>query len=414
MAPGRVGYVVKRYPRFSETFIVNEIMAHEAAGLDIEIFSIRPCNDTHFQDTISKVRAPHTLIESARPKADVLLSRIRQASRTISNGCDLGKLLVEEEQTDATTLFQALELAEAVRARHIDHLHAHFATLPAAVTRLASRISGVPYTLTAHAKDIFHESVEPADLSAKLRDASAVVTVSEFNVQHLIAEHGVHPEHVFRVYNGLPLEQFVFESAAERPRTILAVGRLVAKKGFDDLIRACGILRDHQVDFQCQIVGGGANRDQLETLVRDLNLDDHVILTGPIPQARLKNMIRCSAVFAAPCVVSEDGDRDGLPTVLLESMALGTPCVATPVTGIPEIIEPGETGWLVSQRNPAALAESLMDALNNSAKANSFAVAARKVIEREFDNVHTSQQIREVFSLVKSRCASQPELERAN
>ena len=178
----RIGYVVKRYPRFSETFIVNEVLAHEAAGTDIEIFSIRPCTDTHFQNAISQVRAPLTRISSSSPKWSALWPQLRAAGERFPG---LWDVLRDEQHAMATTVAQGIELAGYVRDRHITHLHAHFATLPAAVARLAALIAEVPYSLTAHAKDIFHESVEDAVLQQRLEDAAAIITVSQFNVEHL-------------------------------------------------------------------------------------------------------------------------------------------------------------------------------------------------------------------------------------
>ncbi len=249
----RIGYVVKRYPRFSETFIVNEILAHEAAGADLEIFSIRPCNDTHFQDRIA---SPRTLTElpSATPKASVFLETVREAA----SGCpDIWRILECEQHADSVTILQAIELAELARQRNIGHLHAHFASLPAAVARLAAKFAGIPYSITAHAKDIFHESVDADDLRNKFVDASAVITVSDFNFTHIQREFPAAARHLHRVYNGMDLDQLPYRDAVQRPRTIVAVGRLVEKKGFGYLIAACDHLRDRGVRFHCQIVGSG-------------------------------------------------------------------------------------------------------------------------------------------------------------
>jgi glycosyltransferase involved in cell wall biosynthesis len=305
--------------------------------------------------------------------------------------------LADEPRADAITLYQAMQLAHFVRQRKIGHLHAHFATLPAAVARLASKLSGVPFTLTAHAKDIFHESVDPHDLASKLNDAAAVITVSDFNVKHLLANHGLPPGHVVRVYNGMPLERFSFEISRRQPHSILAVGRLVPKKGFDDLVRACAVLSERNVRFHCRIVGGGSEAESLQQMIAERGLVESVQLTGPIPQSKLQHLVREATVFATPCVVSNDGDRDGLPTVLLEAMALGTPCVATPVTGIPEVISHEKTGLLVPSRDPVALADALQRTLENPKKAEAWAVAARTRMERAFDSLHTSRQLREVF-----------------
>ena len=331
----RVGYVVKRYPRFSETFIVNEVIAHEAAGLPIEIFSVRPCNDVRFQERISLVKAPVTRLPAGTPKSSLLLQAIR---RNESSFPTIWEEIANARFADAVTIYQAVLLAEAVVERNINHLHAHFATLPAAVARLAARIAGITYSITAHAKDIFHESVNKEEFRQKLNDANAVITVSDFNVGHLAETHNMPGDRLHRVYNGIDLAHLPFAAVQPRKPVIFAVGRLVPKKGFADLIKACGILRDRHVDFSCTIIGDGDLAPGLHELISDLQLIGQVTMLGPQPQETVKSFLRSSAIHAAPCVISEDGDRDGLPTVLLEAMATGTPCVSTTVTGIPEVI----------------------------------------------------------------------------
>ncbi len=391
----KIGYVVKRYPRFSETFIVNEILAHEAAGLDVHIFSIRPCNDTHFQDRLARVRAPLTQLASGRPKSSCVWNQMRQTAQDFPN---LWAVLAEEHHADIVSVFQAMQLAEEIRRRGINHLHAHFATLPATVARLAAGIAGITFSLTAHAKDIFHDSVDPADLHEKLADAAAVITVSQFNVAHLCQNYGLPETRVHRVYNGLDLAEFPFHAEREQTREIVAVGRLVEKKGFADLIEACQLLRASGVRFTCRIVGGGDQEAALRRLIAARGLEGIVTLTGPIPQAALIGIVRQATVLAAPCIVGKDGDRDGLPTVLLESMALGTPCVATPVTGIPEVIDHDVTGLLVPEASPPALAAALQRCLDSQQLRDRMARAARRTMEELCDADVTSQQIRSIFA----------------
>ena len=270
--PLRVGYVTKRYPRYSETFVVAEISAHEAAGLDVEIFSLFPPNDTHFQDAIAHVRAPVCYLPSHGVKAVDLWAALEDAAATLPG---MWGELEAARGVDALSVCQAAVLACEVRRRGIGHLHAHFATAPVTVTRLASRLAKVPYTFTAHAKDIFHQSVRPEDLQRKLGDAAAVVTVSDYNRDYLIRTYGAAAARVQRIYNGLDLEQFRYESPMERPPRIAAVGRLVEKKGFADLVEACAILRARGVAFRCEIVGTGPLEPAC--LARARGIDDELL-----------------------------------------------------------------------------------------------------------------------------------------
>lgn len=391
--PTRVGYVTKMYPRFSETFIVNEVLALEGAGLELEIFSLRPPADGRFHETLSQVRAPVSYL-SRHVRSQGLWDRMRRAHLLFPDlATHLGDLL-ELEADDAVA---AVELAVAVRERGITRLHAHFATVATAVARVAAKIAGVEYSFTAHAKDIFHESVDPVALSRRLADAAAVVTVSDFNLDHLHRTFGSAADRVRRVYNGLDLRRFGYSAPIQRERVVVGVGRLVEKKGFRHLIDAVAYLAAQGRPVRLDLVGAGEQEDALREQVKALDLHQHVRLLGPLPQHRVREVMQNAGALAAPCVVGQDGNRDGLPTILLEAMALGTPCVATPVTGIPEVLQHEETGLLVSEGDPIGLAEQLDRLLTDEALRLRLAERARALIETEFDDQHTSRQLREIL-----------------
>ncbi len=390
----RVGYVLKRYPRYSETFIVNEILAHEAAGLEVEIFALRPPNDQHFQDAISRVRARVNYLPSEGLKASDLWAEIEQTSEVLPG---LWTALKVARGEDVCDLYQAVRLAREVKLKGIDHLHAHFATVATSVARLAARFAQLPYTFTAHAKDIFHHSVQPAEMRRKLKEAAAVLTVSDFNRAYLQRTYGPAAARVERIYNGLELERFPYQAPLERPSRIVAVGRLVEKKGFADLIEACAILASRDCRFECHIIGVGPLESQLQAQIERAGLQAQVQLLGPRPQREVIDEVQSAAVLVAPCVVASDEDRDGLPTVLLEAMALGTPCISTDVTGIPEVIRDGETGLLVPQRNPLALSTAIVQMLSQPAHRAKLAEQARRLIETHFDSHRNAAQLRAIF-----------------
>ena len=393
-SPQRIGYVVKRYPRFSETFIVNEILAHEASGVEMDIFSLRPPVDTHFQDSISQVRAGVTYLPHRGLRGADLWEALEDAGRALPG---FWQSLGFSKDDDAETVYQAALLAQEARRRGITYLHAHFASSPASVAALAARFARIPFSFTAHAKDIFHESVEPADLRRKLENATAAITVSDYNVQFLHSEYGPAAARVRRIYNGLDLTRFSFDSPVNRPRRIVAVGRLVEKKGFADLIDACALMARNGVSFRCEIIGSGPEEAPLRARIAQLGLQECVTLLGPRPQSEVIEQIRSASIFVAPCVEAEDGNRDGLPTVLLEAMALGTPCISTPVTGIPEIVRDGETGLLAPERDPATLAAAMQRLLDHPALGLDLAVQARRLMESEFDIHHNAAQLRSMF-----------------
>ncbi len=391
----RVGYVVKRYPRYSETFIVNEILAHERAECDLQIYALRPPADQFFQDCISRVRAPVTYLPFEKVKGVCLWEAMQEVGACFES---LWATLANAGTVEAQEVFQAIALAKHVRSQNIEHLHAHFATSAANVARLAAQITGIPYTVTAHAKDIYHESVQGDDLRRKLIDAAAVVTVSDFNVRHLCQTLPEMAGCVHRIYNGLCLDGFPYEAPRQRAPTIVAVGRLVEKKGFADLIDACAHLAKNGTSFSCQIIGTGELQDSLQSQIEQAGLSAVVRLIGPRPQSDVIRLVQSASVLAAPCVVGSDGNRDGLPTVLLEAMALGTPCIATDVTGIPEIIRDGQTGLLVEPGNPRMLAEKLTMLLARADLRVRLAAAARELIEESFNIDDNAQLLRNLFA----------------
>jgi glycosyltransferase involved in cell wall biosynthesis len=387
-ATARVAYVVKVYPRFSETFIVNELLAHERAGTELEIVALRPPTGGRFHPDIGAVHAPVTYLPHAGVRALALWMALRGA------GPGAAALLEDPDAADPRDAHQAVLLAHHVRERGITHLHAHFASAAGTVTRLAARMAGITYSITAHAKDIFHDDVEPVPLAQRLSDAHAVVTVSDFNAEYL--RRLAPAARVHRVYNGVDLRAFAYAPGAAEPLRIVAVGRLVEKKGFGDLVEACHQLAAAGRDVRCQIVGDGDLEPELRAQIAEHGLERRVELLGPRTQDEVRALVREAAVLAAPCIVGADGNRDGLPTVLLEAMALGTPVVSTDVTGIPELVRHEQTGLITGQHDPAGLAAALARLLDDAALRDRLAAAGRALIEECFDVDRSAQRVRAV------------------
>ena len=374
--------------------------------MDIEIFSLRPSNDGHFQDLIARVRGrvnylyfpADGLLPEALSAASLTASHFwAAAGEAASELPDVWSNLGEIVNEEARYVYQAMALACAVRRSKIDHLHAPFASEAATVTRLASRLAGVPYSFTARAKDIFHESVQSEDLRRKLRDASGVVTISDYHLAYLRETYGHLADRVIRVYNGLDLVEYPYTEPRHRAPVILAVGRLVEKKGFADLIQAFALLAERGRPFRCRIIGAGALKPDLEARIEDLGLEDSVELVGPRPQNEVIQEMRNAAVLAMPCIVAADGDRDGLPNVIQEALALGTPVISTDVTGIPEVVRDEQTGLQVPQNDPAALAHALERLLADPDLRVRLARKARSLIEAEFDIRRNTARRRDLF-----------------
>jgi colanic acid/amylovoran biosynthesis glycosyltransferase len=385
-------YVLKMYPRFSETFILGELLARERAGERLEVISLRQPVDGRFHAALAQLKAPVTYLPTTSSASEAWrqLRNARSARQAITAHLDE---LLDAEAGDAV---QAVRLAELVRERGIGHLHAHFASVATTVARLASLLSGVPYSFTAHAKDIYHQSVDAEDLRRKLADAHHVVTVSDYNLAHLRETYGPDADRVQRVYNGLDLTDAAWSDPADRAPLIVAVGRLVEKKGFDVLLDALALLHQRRPEARAVIAGDGALADDLRAQRDRLGLQDVVHLPGPVPQTEVRDLLARAAVFAAPCVVGPDGNRDGLPTVLLEAMAAGAPAVSTDVTGIPEVVRDEETGLLVPQHDPVRLAAALERLVTDRALASRLSRAARALVESSFDVHVQARALREL------------------
>jgi len=272
----------------------------------------------------------------------------------------------------------ALHVLQSGRIRH---LHAHFAHGATTIAMFVSQLCALPFSFTAHAKDIYQQKLNPGDLlPTKMHRAAFVVTCTAANKAHLTA---LCPQNVaiHTVYHGLDTAFFtpsVRSYGSNQVPVILAVGRLVAKKGFAYLVQACRHLKDQGYTFRCQIVGEADEQaDTITQLIHDLQLVDTVSLHPAVPHEELRHIYQHSTIFALPCQLVDDGDRDGIPNVLVEAMAMELPVVSTIVTGIPELIEPGVSGLLVPQKDAATLAEALAMLLKSPMLRQQLGKAAR-------------------------------------
>ena len=394
-----IAYILKMYPRFSETFIVNEILELERQGVDVRIYSLRKPDDGRFHASLARVRANVIYVpQYPQMEPDRILAAHKALQAAFPERYRRVRDQVEAKgHAYAVKRFlQAGYIAEHLLRHPVDGVHAHFASSATRVANLVHHLIGMPYSFTAHAKDIFHESVKPESLRNKIRDARFVVTVSRFNQRYLQALIQDGPGDIRCLYNGIDLARFrPSRSEQRRGNRILAVGRLVEKKGFGDLIRACGLLARQGLDFHCQIIGKGPLREELNRQIQELGLTDRVKLVGPRPQDGVLKAYRQASLFVLPCIVGQDGNRDGLPTVLLEAMATGLPVVSTELTGVPEIIDHGQNGLLAPPGDVQALAQALAQLLTDPEQRRAMGRAARAKVEREFDVRRNVAQLRE-------------------
>ena len=414
-----VAYVMNGFPRLSETFIAHEIHQLEQAGLRLRLFVVKRENEDQVHPVGAAIRAPLTYLSKAtslsgatlwgwlrenlptfgRAHAALAARHPLRYARTLASAIALTwrhwprKVFIKE-------FLQAGEIAAALQqADDVQHLHGHFCHGVATITWFASRLTGIPFSFTAHAKDIYQAELNPGNLlERKLGAARFVATCTCANASVLRARHA-RPDEVHTIYHGLDTDYFSPASTgpADVP-LILAVGRLVEKKGFDQLIAACALLRQAGLRFGCDIVGeNGSARDSLRAQIDGLGLAGTVRLRGAVTQDQLREIYRGARVFALPCQIMEDGDRDGFPNVLAEAMAMGVPVVSTAISGIPEMIGDGVHGLLVEPRDPHALADALRRVLTDTALHTRLARAARERICERFDSRRTTLELRDLF-----------------
>lgn len=411
----RIAYVLKRFPRLSETFVLNELLELERQGVEVEIFSLLKPPPEGRHALLAELKAPVHYLPSTgacnglklRVGLEAEPVRLGDAAGC-AEGADPGgfaedPIFAAKTREEVVTLhLKAATLAVLTRMRGIGHMHAHFGSDATTVALLAGRMSGIGFSYTAHARDIYHTYVSPtADAAmrrAKIAEAAFVATVSEHNVAHLSRIAPEHAGRIRRVYNGVDLSRLTPGAGPRRPEEILAVGRLIEKKGFSVLVEACAALAARGVGFTCRIIGEGPLRPALEAQIAELGLGGRVTLAGAMTHEKVLAEMAGAAVLAAPFVIAASGDRDGLPTVLLEAMALATPVVSTTVTGAPEIVADGETGLLTAPGDAAALADALERTLARPEMGAAMGAKARRRAEELFDLRVNVAQLRGLFT----------------
>ncbi len=297
-------------------------------------------------------------------------------------------------------LIPALKLAWYWRSRGISHVHCQWAHTATTIGMHAAEMLGVGFSFMGHANDLF---VHRVALEDKVKRARMIFCISEYH-RRFYLDLGADPSRLHVVYCGISLDRFRDSSPfVPGNRKIVTVGRLVEKKGFDILIRACGVLRDRGEEFECVIAGSGPEHERLQTLIDQLNLSDQVSITGePILQEDIPEFLRSARLFALPCVKDSDGDMDGLPQVLIESMACRVPCVSTFLVGIPDLIRHGENGLLVETENVNAAASAISLLLNDDGLVESWGVAAEEWAKAHFGRDELASRLDASFQWASS------------
>jgi colanic acid/amylovoran biosynthesis glycosyltransferase len=389
-------YLFERFPSFGQTFCYREVAELYRQGITPPIFSIRNPKDEPAQDWDARiVERVHYL-----PEEKELLDDVGRASKKGRLTSEIIAALDEwGRRTDFLRLYQAVYVGLRLQQAGISHVHAHFAGMAARTAFWIAKFFPVTFSFTAHANDIFAPKKFEIGLDKLIATARLIITETDFAEKFLRERFPERADRVHRIYNGLNLAEFGHANFSSDPPLIVAIGRLIVKKGFANLIRACALLVDRGKSFRCEIFGDGPLENQLRAQIEELGLQEFVQLPGPKPQHELRARLADASVFVLPSVPEPEGGMDNLPTVIMEAMATGLPVVSTRIGGIPEMVIDNQTGFLVQPEDAVALAGTIEEVTNERSLGRKLGQAGYERAQKLFS---IEKNVRELCALLSS------------
>jgi glycosyltransferase involved in cell wall biosynthesis len=409
----RLGYLYSRYPVLSQTFCDAEMLELERREHEIILGSLYPPKTALRHEYLKRLRAPIRYAPSSR-ELDALARKAKRKRRWPTALVAQHEKKYGTEYKAALRARNALFFVELFEGARVPHFHVHFANRAAHTAMFVKAVSGIPFSMTAHGQDFMSDLGNDELLRELCASAEFVGAETDFSRDLLAARCPESRSKIFRVYNGIDLSRFPWRDvllhvpgrAEARPSKIrfLSVGRLVAFKGFDILIDACAELQKQRINFDCEIIGDGALREELEERVRRQDLRERIRFAGEQSQNYVRSALRDCDVFVLASAPDERGASDIFPTVIAEAMATGKPVVSTTVAGIPELVANGETGLLVPPRDARALANAMEQFAGNENLRGDFGRAGRLRIEQKFTIEKTIEPLLERFEQITEGC----------
>ena len=334
------------------------------------------------------------------PEEKELLEEVQRASKKRRLSPAIIAALDEwGRRTDFLRLYQAVYVGLRLQDLGIDHVHAHFAGMAARTAFWIAKFFPITFSFTAHANDIFAPGNFEIGLEKLIQTARLIITETDYSEKFLRERFPEHADRIHRIYNGLNLAEFGHANFSSDPPMIVAIGRLIPKKGFANLIRACALLVEHGRPFRCEIFGDGPLESQLRGQVEELGLQEFVQLPGPKPQHELRERLARANVFVLPSVPEAEGGMDNLPTVIMEAMATGLPVVSTRIGGIPEMVIDNETGFLMRPDDPMALADAIEKVINDRSLGQKLGQAGHERAQKLFS---IEKNVRDLCALLNA------------
>jgi glycosyltransferase involved in cell wall biosynthesis len=408
-----VAFVLKGYPRLSETFIAQEILALEQRGLDIQIISLRHPTDKHYHPIHDEIGAVVSYLPEYLHDEPARVAKAFWVARRLPGYNKAVKIWRADLARDFTRnrvrrFGQACVLAAELPGK-IRQIHAHFLHTPASVARYASIMLNLPWSCSAHAKDIY--TSPQWELREKLADCQWLATCTATNADYL-SKLAPSENIVSLVYHGLDFDRFTSPgekanhldgSSPESPVTILSVGRAVEKKGYDGLLQALAQLPDN-LHWRFVHIGGGELINKLMTLSQTLGIESRIDWRGAQPQDQVLLAYAESHVFVLNSRIAADGDRDGLPNVLMEAQSQQLACVATNISAIPELIIDGDTGILVPPDDPQALCQAISKLIEDPVLRQALGKAGERRVRKSFALEGGIDDLSKRFDRIGDRC----------
>ena len=399
----KIAYIMSRFPHLPETFILREMIAMEMQGWEIALYPLiaqdQPVVHAEAQAWLKRahclpwlsldIQAANLRLLAARPRRFVSLwFRVVWENRASL------KFLLR-----AVILFpKAVRMAEQMQQEGISHIHAHYATHPALAAWLIHELVGISYSITVHAHDIF---VEKAMLATKLQDAAFIVAISDYNREYLTRQIGISSAKKIHVVH-CGIDPAIYKAHAHppvssEPLEIISIGSLQPYKGMRYLIEACALLRARGLPFHCRIIGDGEEMPGLQRMIVDRKLELYVDLMGALTQAEVARLLPDAHCYVQPSIVTPSGKMEGIPVSIMEAFASGLAVVATEISGIPELVHPGVTGYLVPPADPPALADALTTVYRNPVESARMVKAGKALVAKEFNIDHSARQLSALF-----------------
>lgn len=402
-----IAYILKGYPRISETFISNEILMLEKMGFNIHLIPMRHPRESFCHASVKQIKAPvdylptEMLQELPRLLVPNILLAKEQPER-YKRALLLAAAKFRKNRKPATFkhLFQAGYMTRVVLDKHpeIVHLHGHFAHSPTSVTMFGSILSGRPFSFTAHAKDIYTSN--PDHLREKVAAAKFAVTCTKHNADYLKKLAEKHATGIHTIYHGIDTRLFDGPGAGAAPREpyrLLTVARITEKKGLPTIYRALALLRDRGIKFHHTLIGNGEQKEEITALIDTLDLKQNCSLLGTRTHDQVLEEYRNSDLFLLGCRIAHNGDRDGIPNVLVESLAMGLPALATDVSAIPELLFHEQTGLVVPPEEPAIMADNILRLLQDTQLRKNCIANGQKLVKEGFDNLWWTAELAKTY-----------------